>query len=159
VSFWNLFEAIRVFRQLGTAQAIAVFTNLFAGRLVGMEWAEALDTALADSLADQLQVMTRDEQHVIQAYVRHAADAEEFTRVLKERVFQQIPAGRRSILLHFLQEAEILHYGSTSIDTEQEAQLTTEQARQVFALGQASIIPAQGVFQRRLRDLIGERGL
>ena len=67
-SFERLFELIRLFRQLGTAQAIAVYINLFGGVRVGMNWEEALDSALSDSLADQLQVLDRDAQRFLYLY-------------------------------------------------------------------------------------------
>ncbi|NJP06322.1 MAG: AAA domain-containing protein, partial [Chloroflexaceae bacterium] len=70
---WRIFSAIRVYRQLGTAQAQAVYSALFTGFSVGMSWAAALDAALADTLVDQLQVLNRDEQRVLLAFLEYAA--------------------------------------------------------------------------------------
>jgi hypothetical protein len=78
--FWRIFRAIRVYRQLGTAQAETVLATLFSGHSVGMIWADALDSALADVLADQLQVLGRDEQAVLLAYLAHAGNAAAFVK-------------------------------------------------------------------------------
>jgi hypothetical protein len=63
---WQLFEIIRIYRQPGTAQAISLVRHLLiAGILQGyttiQQWGNALDTALCDTLADQLQVLLPDE--------------------------------------------------------------------------------------------------
>lgn len=63
---WRTLEVIRVYRQLGTAQAIALFRHLLiAGVLQGYtsapQWYAALDRALCDTVADQLQVLLPDE--------------------------------------------------------------------------------------------------
>jgi len=158
-SFWRLFSAIRVFRQLGTAQAIAVSTNLFAGRLVGMAWDEALDTALADSLADQLQVLTRDEQRIVDAYIEHAGVemGAAFVRAFRA-VLKDLPVNRRPMLIHALREANQLRYDSTDIMPDEQT-LTDEQIVRIFQPTAPLTIPRLGSFRKRLRDLIGERGL
>lgn len=63
---WTLFEVIRIYRQLGTAQAISLYKQmLIAGLLQNYsateDWLHALDEALCDTLADQLQVLLPDE--------------------------------------------------------------------------------------------------
>ncbi|HVU68367.1 MAG TPA: hypothetical protein VHD63_14610, partial [Ktedonobacteraceae bacterium] len=63
---WDLFEVIRIYRQLGTAQAISLVRHmLIAGILqdytTNEQWSRALDTALCDTIADQLQVLLPDE--------------------------------------------------------------------------------------------------
>jgi hypothetical protein len=63
---WNVFEVIRLYRQLGTAQAIGLIKQmLIPGILQGytsdQQWAQALDIALCDTIADQLQVLLPDE--------------------------------------------------------------------------------------------------
>ncbi len=65
--FWRIFAAVRIYRQLGTAQAEAGYRDFLAGWAVGMPWERALDAALADTLADQLQVIARDELRVLLA--------------------------------------------------------------------------------------------
>ena len=158
-SLWRLFEAIRAFRQLGTAQLVALHTNLFAGVLVGMPWDESLDTALADSLADQLQVLTNDEQRIIQAYLDYAGDAEQFTAMVNT-LLNSIPPGRRVGIRGALREAERLrNLRRTQTITLDEMQLTTDQLAAIFALGTPIALPEDSVFRRRLQDLIGERGL
>ncbi|SRR6266487_7723 len=64
---WRTLEVIRIYRQLGTAQAITFLQHiLIAGILQGYstrdEWiAKAVDAALCATLADQLQVLLPDE--------------------------------------------------------------------------------------------------
>ncbi|NJP05536.1 MAG: hypothetical protein HC837_07910 [Chloroflexaceae bacterium] len=157
-SFWRIFSAIRVFRQLGTAQAVAVYTNLFTGRVLGMSWEAALDTALADTLADQLQVMARDEQRTIDAYVEHAGDPEQL-RIAMDAICQALPLGRQHSLLYALREAEQQRHGTHSINPGSNTAPESAQLERVFVLGTPLHLPAAGVFQRRLRALIGERGL
>ena len=72
---WRIFEVIRIYRQLGTAQAIALLRHmLIAGILqdykTSDEWiGKALDEALCDTLADQLQVLLPDEIEVLLLYL------------------------------------------------------------------------------------------
>lgn len=63
---WCLLDIIRIYRQLGTAQAISLTRHmLIAGILQDYttrnEWMSALDAALCDTIADQLQVLLPDE--------------------------------------------------------------------------------------------------
>lgn len=74
---WRLFEVIRIFRQFGTAQAIAWCGSfLGAGLLQGLAldnadgWRRCLSTALSDTLADQLQILFPDEIEALLAYLR-----------------------------------------------------------------------------------------
>jgi hypothetical protein len=157
-SFWRIFRAIRVFRQLGTAQAVAVYGNLFTGRVLDMSWAEALDTALADTLADQLQVLSRDEQRTLDAYIEHAGDTKIFQTAV-DAICKDLPAGRRATFLHALKEADQQRHGSSDIDPDSHTSPTLEQLGRIFALGQPLQLPTPGAFRSRLRDVIGERGL
>jgi 5-methylcytosine-specific restriction enzyme B len=158
-SFWRLFSAIRVFRQLGTAQIVAVYTNLLTGALVGMPWDEALDTALADSLADQLQVLNRDEQQIVEAFVDHAGTPDLFSQALKVAL-TRASAGRRPALRSALKEADQLRSPTRQSDiATDETPLTDAQIARVFSLGAPLALPPVSVFRRRLRDLAGERGL
>lgn len=157
-SFWRIFRAIRVFRQLGTAQAVAVYGNLFTGRVLAMAWEDALDTALADALADQLQVLTRDEQRTLDAYVEHAGSAEHFKQAI-DAIFKELPAGRRVSFLYALKEADQQRHGTSSIVPDSATPPTIDQLAQVFVLGHPLQLPTPGAFRRRLRDVIGERGL
>lgn len=70
---WRSFEVIRVFRQLGTAQAITLFRHLLIAGVAenytaSQQWYNALDQALCDTVADQLQVLLPDELEVLIAY-------------------------------------------------------------------------------------------
>jgi MoxR-like ATPase len=74
---WRFFEVIRIFRQFGTAQAIAWCSSfLGAGLLQRLApddtegWRRCLSTALSDTLADQLQILFPDEIEVLLAYLR-----------------------------------------------------------------------------------------
>lgn len=158
-TLWRLYDAIRVFRQLGTAQLVALYTNLFAGVLVGMEWVDALDTALADSLADQLQVLTNDSQRVIEAYIDHAGDADQFA-VQVNAVLDDLPPGRKQLVRGALREGERARAADTlRLIADDDGRLTADQLRRVFALGDRLFLPDDSIFSRRLRDVMGERGL
>lgn len=71
---WRIFEVVRIYCQLGTAQAIALVRHmLIVGILQSLttveEWIEnALDEALCDTLVDQLQVLLPDEIEVLLLY-------------------------------------------------------------------------------------------
>lgn len=156
---WRVFDAIRVFRQLGTAQLVALHTNVFAGVMVGMPWDEALDTALADALADQLQVLTGDEQQIVEAYLDHVDSAEQCA-VAITGYLASLQSPRRLALRVALQEAErqrsTTRRATVTLD---EAPLSGEQVGRIFACGTALPLGEDSVFRRRLRDLISERGL
>lgn len=67
---WRIFEIIRVYRQLGTAQAIALVRHLLIAGVVEdyttpQAWQAALDAALCDTIADQLQILLPDELDVL----------------------------------------------------------------------------------------------
>lgn len=157
-SFWQLFSAIRVFRQLGTAQIVAVYLNLLTGIRVGMSWPDALDTALADGLADQLQVLSRDEQRTIEALLEHSGQPAAFAAAVQV-ILRELPPGRRVGYLYALRERDAVVRGESDIAVREEVALSNGQIERVFAIRPPLIIPRIGVFRRRLRDLIGERGL
>jgi 5-methylcytosine-specific restriction enzyme B len=151
--FWRIFRAIRVYRQLGTAQAETVLATLFSGHSVGLTWADALDSALADVLADQLQVLSRDEQAVLLAYLAHAGDATAFVKRVLE-VLADNSDTRQSAHLNTLQLAGATTKGASV--TERRASLDLSGA---FVLGAALLIPPDGLFGRRLQAYVDERGL
>jgi hypothetical protein len=72
---WNIFEVIRIYRKLGTAQAITLIRHmLIAGILQEFTTQEAwigqaLDEALCDTVADQLQVLLPDEIEALLLYL------------------------------------------------------------------------------------------
>ena len=156
--FWRLFSAIRLYRQLGTAQAEAVYAALLTGRAIGMSWSSALDSALADTLADQLQVLTRDEQHVLLAAIEHAADP----HALRERVvaiLKRLPGPRQTAHLSQLKAHETAD--APGIDVMNPDSLDVEQVRHLFGedTGGPAILPSNGLFAGRLRAFASERGL
>lgn len=144
-SFWHIFRAVRVYRLLGTAQAESVCSAMFSGQLIGMEWPEALDTALADGLADQLQVISRDEQRVLLAYLRHANDAAAFAEQVKRVLAETPPARQRT------------HLGLLGLNAP--AQIVPESLKMRFDLDISLAIAGDGLFARRLEAFVHERGL
>ena len=72
---WHLFEVIRIYRQLGTAQAITLMKHiLIPGILQNYtteeQWIKkAVDVAFCDTLADQLQVLLPDEIDTLLLYL------------------------------------------------------------------------------------------
>jgi len=145
-SFWRIFRAIRRYRLLGTAQAESVYSSLFSGYGIGLPWDEALDTALADVLADQLQVINRDEQRVLLAYLRHAGDATAFADAVRATLEQHVAAQR--------QRAHLALFGLSATSS-----LTPDVMRAHFVLDYALVMPQDGLFARRLQAFINERGL
>jgi hypothetical protein len=144
--FWRIFRAIRRYRLLGTAQAQAVYTSTFSGYAINLPWADALDTALADVLADQLQVINRDEQRVILAYLQHCGDAPRFAATVREILEKRVSVQR--------QQAHLALLGLSNTDEVTEANM-----RKQFALDTPLVINPSGVFARRLDAFINERGL
>ena len=72
---WRIVMLVRRFRPLGTAQLVALYLNLFSGVRIQPDWREALDGALADSLADQLQGLGVHAVRALAAFVEHAGDS------------------------------------------------------------------------------------
>ncbi|MDQ2888439.1 MAG: MoxR family ATPase [Chloroflexota bacterium] len=101
---WRIFEVIRIYRQLGTAQAISLVRHmLIAGIMQAyttrQQWIEeALDQALCDTLADQLQVLLPDEIETLLLYLTrdHASFSEAYTSLLgrlsRDRIYGQLLA-------------------------------------------------------------------
>lgn len=151
--FWRIFRAIRVYRQLGTAQAETVLATLFSGHSVGLTWADALDSALADVLADQLQVLARDEQEVLLAYLAHADDAAALVTQVRA-ILADTSDMRQSAHLNALQLGGAISGGASV--AERRAALDLAGA---FDLGTALPIASDGLFGQRLQAYIDERGL
>lgn len=149
-AFWRIFRAIRVYRQLGTAQAEAVLTNMFSGKPSGMGWNDALDSALSDVLADQLQVLSRDEQQVILAFLDHAGSGDQFTGTV-QTILRDTSAMRQHTHIDMLTRAGAITQGSD--------QVGGVQIGGAFDLGEALPLDANSLFGRRLRSYINEQGL
>ena len=165
-TFWNIFRAIRVFRQLGTAQAETVYTNLFVSYTVVEDWGQALDIALADTLADQLQVLSRDEQKILLAYLE-ASDAPAELLKKVQTILDSMPPNRLQDMLATLRRA---HNGRAGIGQEWQAtsqpqppgleKLTSQQLETVFTLSRKLLPQLQNsIFYTRLSNLVSERGL
>ncbi len=156
-AFWRIFGTIRVYRQLGTAQAESVCSALFSGQVIGMRWNDALDAGLADTLADQLQVLTRDEQRVLLAYLDQAADPDRFAIEVR-RILGNLPTARQAAHLSQLRSADPAP-GNDPINEFDVAQLSAAQLSRIFDLGAALPIDGSSLFAQRLRAFVGERGL
>ena len=155
--FWRIFSAIRVYRQLGTAQAEAICRALFSGYLIGMDWAEALDSSLADTLADQLQVLTRDELRILLAYLDYAGDPGQFVDQVR-RIVKGLPAVRQMAHLAQLRSVDD-RSADDPIDLVEADKLTLSQLEHVFALHVPLLVTGRGLFAQRLHAFASERGL
>jgi hypothetical protein len=96
---WNNFEVIRIYRQLGTAQAIALLRQMLIAGIVQnfttvAQWVEAADLALCDTVADQLQILLPDELEVL-INALTASDAATFTTRLNATLLRLLASPRR----------------------------------------------------------------
>lgn len=150
--FWRIFEAARVYRQLGTAQAETVYRTLFAGRAASFAWDRALDSALADTLADQLQVIARDELRVLLELLASPNDSEALKGAIVA-ILGKLSGPRQSA--HLLQ----LRLVDPSIDVTKHDVLTKDQVEKIFGTPASLSIGATGLFARRLTAFVNEQGL
>lgn len=150
--FWRIFESARVYRQFGTAQAEATYRTLLAGRAAGFDWSKALDSALADTLADQLQVIARDELRVLLALLVHPTDSEALRKAIVD-ILNSLSAPRQSA--HLLR----LRLFDPSIDSARPEALTGIQVQLIFGQPAPLAIPPDGLFARRLIAFVNEQGL
>lgn len=155
--FWRLFTAIRIYRALGTAQAEAACAALLAGYSIGMDWALALDSALADTLADQLQVLARDEQRVLLAVIEHPNNPDALRNAMI-RILEQYPAPRQAAHLLRLKTHEDPQLPIDELDPKK---LTVAQVAFLFGVAPdlPQVVAANGLFAQRLRAFAGEHGL
>lgn len=164
---WSLFEVIRIYRQLGTAQAISLLRHmLIAGILQGYstreEWIEqALDAALCDTVADQLQVLMPDEIEVLLSYLtsERASFADTYHDILRRLASSRIYAQLLAI------GSVINDQGQPSLSDEHIEHIAAADTPQVpapilsdlFRLDSPSMRLPQ--FTHRLRVFKAERGL
>jgi hypothetical protein len=85
-------------------------------------------------------------------------------RSVRSRVFDQfgklkLNADVSRQLFYTLCEAEQARTGATTIDLNDLAKLTEAQVGGLLELGDPLALPVPSIFLRRLRELIGERGL
>ncbi|HEX3643847.1 MAG TPA: hypothetical protein VHV10_21360, partial [Ktedonobacteraceae bacterium] len=166
-SAWKIFEVIRVYRQLGTAQAIALIRHVFITGFMQQnafegQWIEALDAALCDTIADQLQVLLPDELEVLYWSTKRT-DADTFIESYNQLLSTLAPR-RRKAQLEALGNV-IDRDGSVLLDDEQIERLAQEPEpkvprdllRKIFHLDGTSFPLPQ--FARRLRIFKAERGL
>ncbi|HEY4036867.1 MAG TPA: AAA family ATPase [Ktedonobacteraceae bacterium] len=166
---WRTFEIIRIYRQLGTAQAISLLRQmLIAGILQGHTtqetWIEhALDTALCSTIADQLQVLLPDEIESLFLYL--TTDPAAFSAAYHQLLARLASTPQRLY-------AQLLALASVH-DEENHPYLSDAQIDRIAALDQPEI-PAAALtdlfhlnypisplpqFTRRLRTFKAERGL
>lgn len=160
-ALWRILSAIRAFRQIGTAQVVAVYASVVAGVLAGgMSWSDALDTALADTLADQLQVLVRGEQRAVEAFLTYAGDPPALATALRAIVRDLAPAQRAAFLLALAERDAELAGEEAPEEASVEAGAPDDALiARVFPAGDPLPIRRGAAFGRRLRALIRERGL
>ncbi|MCA0350459.1 MAG: AAA family ATPase [Chloroflexi bacterium] len=167
---WRLFEVIRLYRQFGTAQAIA-WSSAFlgAGLLQNIPtndepaWRACLAAAFADSLADQLQILFPDELEVLLVYLQ-TSDANAFAQQYREILGKLISIKRRTaqlLALHSVRDADGKPYLEQSLIAslvEQNlSQLETINLTAIFQTDQSrAALPA---FEQRLRQFLLERAI
>ncbi len=166
---WRIFEVIRAYRQLGTAQAIALVRYMLIAALMHgnpeemSQWIRALDTALCDAIADQLQILLPDELDVL--IWNLTCDEQAFTSKYNDALAKLVSKPRR-----FRAQLEAL---SRVMDAEDSPALSNEQLedlagmdkpqveaeviKKVFHLDNTPLELPQ--FVRRLRTFKAERGL
>jgi hypothetical protein len=171
VSFlWNVFEVIRIYRQLGTAQAIALLRQMLVAGVVQRfttveQWVKAFDLALCDTVADQLQLLLPDELEVlINAFT--LPDAATFTKQLNTTLLRLLGSPRRLAAQIAALNAVVQSDGSPIVALEEDLdrysernppQLSESDVVALFHWQNAGYdLPA---FVRRLRAFRAERGL
>jgi len=166
-SAWRIFEVIRIYRQLGTAQAISLLQHMLIEGILQeyatqKAWIEqALDAALCDTLADQLQVLLPDEIEVLLLYLtrEHTTFSEAYNQLLAKltpsRVYGQLLALGSVCMVDgqtFLSDTEI-----EQIANQNQPQVPSTQLTELFHLTHPGVWLPQ--FTRRLRTFKAERGL
>lgn len=164
---WRMFEVLRIYRQMGTAQALSFVRQVLIAGLVQSyttqeQWIEqAVDIALCDTLADQLQVLLPDEIDALWLYLTTEP-------ALFPTAYNNLLAGlaRNRVHAQLLKLGNVTQRNSLPIMTEQEIDRTlaqnqptvpAEHVRDLFYLDQP--IAALPQFSRRLRTFKVERGL
>ncbi|MBX0331293.1 AAA family ATPase [Oscillochloris sp. ZM17-4] len=166
---WNVFEVVRIYRQLGTAQAIALLRQMLIAGVVQdfttvEQWVGAADLALCDTVADQLQLLLPDELDVLIAnfaITEQAAFIARINQVLAgllgspRRLAAQVAALNAALEA---QDSGMERLSENPDDyTSKAPQLTDAQAIALFHWqNPGHRLPA---FVRRLRAFKAERGL
>jgi MoxR-like ATPases len=165
---WPLFEVIRIYRQLGTAQAITLVSQMMTQCLLQnatevTQWLAALDTALCDTIADQLQVLLPDELDVLLWYLK--LDETTFCQRYNDTLMKLKPRRQAAHLTALSMVVD--NNGQQYLDDEQveqlldledeEPQLAPALLKAIFHLERPLYKMPQ--FTRRLRTFKAERGL
>jgi hypothetical protein len=167
---WPLFEAIRIYRQLGTAQAISLVRQmLIPGILQGYssqeQWMMALDNALCDIIADQLQVILPDELDILLWCLKF--DRDTFIRKYNNFIVSLVNK-RRRLNAHIEALHTIINVQGEPLlpddeverlldENEEEPQLTAEVLTEAFHLEHPAFKLPQ--FVNQLRTFKAERGI
>jgi MoxR-like ATPase len=165
---WHIFEIIRIYRQLGTAQAIGLIRHmLIAGILQDYKtyeaWCGALDAALCDTIADQLQVLLPDEIETLFLYL--TTPSESFVAAYQQQLNELATApqrlyGQLRTFSNIVDDDGILYLSDADIErivAQDQPTVTSTTLQQLFHLNHEHPILPQ--FIRRLRMLKAERGL
>jgi MoxR-like ATPase len=167
---WDIFEIIRIYRQLGTAQAITLMRHILIEGILQSystpeEWIEqALDAALCDTIADQLQVLLPDEIESLLLYLttEHDTFSTAYNKLLgrlssaPQRLYGQLFS--LSSILHDETGQPLL----SALQVEQIAdqdrpEISQELLTKIFHLKKPAYRLSQ--FARRLRTFKSERGI
>jgi hypothetical protein len=172
---WPLFEVIRIYRQLGTAQAIALVRQILIRGILEKyteqaQWQAALDTALSNVIADQLQVLLPDELDVLLWHLK--LDKETFIQKYQNFIID-LSMKRRRLAAHLEALHRIINSQGESLladeaierllDEEEDLSLivpellTSELLTEAFHLDHPPYKLPQ--FTRRLRTFKAEHGL
>jgi hypothetical protein len=165
---WPLLEVLRIYRQLGTAQTIALIRQWLTPGLLQAyttteQWLEALDITLCDIIADQLQVLLPEELEVLTWYLK--LDADIF--IDRYNNFLASLAGKQRRLIRHLEAL------SNIVSTEGVQLLNDEDVEVLLAQDEPYIVPEilSAIFHldhppyqlpqfvRRLRNYKAEHGL
>ncbi len=164
----DLFEVIRVYRQLGTAQLIALARRLLISGIVQNlvvedQWYRALDEALCDTVADQLQVLLPDQIEALSLYLK--TPPAEFPQTYNAFLADLLNNPRR-LHAQLISLAETVDEGGQNFLSEAQVdvllqssvpQISEELLKKIFHLEGPEIrLP---LFTRRLRTFQTERGL
>ncbi len=168
---WNVFEGIRIYRQLGTAQAIALVRQMLIAGVVQNftsrdNWIKTADVALCDTIADQLQVLLPDELEVLIHALDAASSVSAFTATLNAILLRLLSSPRRFTAQVNALNAVVRQDGNSIVALTEDGEQYSEQNPP--RLSEAEVIEmfhwhnsgyALPLFLRRLRTFKVERGL
>jgi hypothetical protein len=166
---WNVFEVIRIYRQLGTAQAIALLRQTLIAGVVQQfttvdQWVGAADLALCDTVADQLQLLLPDELDVLIAAFT-APDRAVFTRQLNATLQRLMSSPRRLAAQVAALNAVVDSQGDPIVRLADDPETYADQPPEVAEAEAVALFHWQNPgyalpqFVRRLRAFKAERGL